>query len=275
MKKIVIAILTVLLVALTYVMLANSITIGNFKIASIKEIKAASSQLNSNIDQANSLTDKTYPENEASLKEAIANLKIAKQKYESKNITSTEENALGTVEINTYKIHYLWTRLGNYKKNRSLKSLNLDLKTTQTSDVYDLEFTLAGEYSDIIEFLYDIENDEELNFQIEGFEMEPYTETTTTTVKDGESNKTIVKDEQKPYDTITEITTSGGTKSNTTTSNNNTTDTTNNNANNENQNSTNTTSGASSTSSSSKTTIYDPKWLKVTFTVEDVGITLD
>ena len=266
MKKIVIAILTVLLVALTYVMLANSITIGNFKIASIKEIKAASSQLNSNIDQANSLTDKTYPENEASLKEAIANLKIAKQKYESKNITSTEENALGTVEINTYKIHYLWTRLGNYKKNRSLKSLNLDLKTTQTSDIYDLEFTLVGEYSDIIEFLYDIENDEELNFQIEDFEMEPYTETTTTTVKDGESNKTIVKDEQKPYVTITELSTWGGT-------NNNKTSTTNNNTNSE--NATNTTSGSSSTSSSSKTTIYDPKWLKVTFTVEDVGITLD
>ena len=269
MKKILLAILTTLLIILTYIVLAKSISIAGFKIEGISDIKTASQNLNQDTDKANSLVDETYPKEMTSLETAIKDLKIAKQKYESKNITVAEANALEAVEIKNYKIHYLWARLGNYKKDRSLKSLNLDLKTTQVSDVYDLEFALVGEYSDIIEFLYDIEDDEELNFQIEDFKMEPYTETTTTTVTDGDSKKIITQDKQNPYDTITEITTSGGTK-NTTTSN-STSNTTNDNTNS--QNSTNTTS--SSTSSSSKTTIYDPKWLNATFTVENVGITLD
>ena len=181
MKKILLAILTTLLIVLTYIVLARSITIAGFKIESISDIRTASENLNKDANKANSLVDETYPKEMISLEEAIKNLKIAKQKYESKNIYNANENELGAIHVDTYKIHFLWTRLGNYRKDRGVKSLNLDLKSTQSSDVYDLEFTLIGTYSSIIEFLYDIEGDEELNFEPRNFVITSDLTTTTTT----------------------------------------------------------------------------------------------
>lgn len=194
MKKILLAILIVILIVLTYIVLARSLSIAGFKIESISDIKNASDNLNGETNKANNLVDQVYPTEMSSLEEAIKNLKIAKQNYEAKNIYNANQAELGAVHIDTYKIHFLWTRLGNYRKDRAVKSLNLDLKSTQTADVYDLEFTLIGSYSNIIEFLYDIENDEELNFEPKNFSItSDLTESTTeknTTNTVGASNTT-------------------------------------------------------------------------------------
>lgn len=232
MKKILLAILTTLLIVLTYIVLAKSISIAGFKIEGISDIKTASQNLDQDTNKANSLVDETYPKEMTSLETAIKNLKIAKQKYESKNVYNADETELGAIHVDTYKIHFLWTRLGNYRKDRGVKSLNLDLISTQTSDVYDLEFTLIGTYSSIIEFLYDIEGDEELNFEPKNFVI------------------------------TSDLTTTATAQTNTIANNIGTTNTTKNNNNNTNTN--NTTTAKS-----------DGINLKATFTVEDVGVTLD
>ena len=242
MKKILLAIITTLLIILTYIVLAKSLNIANFKIESISDIKTASQDLEQNVDKANSLVDETYPKEMATLEEAIKDLKIAKEKYESKNVNNAEESELNAVHIDTYKIHFLWTRLGNYRKDRSVKSLNLDLKTTQTPDVYDLQFTLIGTYSNIIEFLYDIEGDEELNFEPKDFAITSnLTASTTTQTNTGSLTNAV------------------GNKNST-----NKTNTVNN------ANKTNTTNTNTSTTAKG-----DGINLKATFTVENVGITLD
>lgn len=272
MRKILLAVLTTLLIILTYILLAKGITIGNFKIASIKDMKSANEDLNSNVNKANQLVDVSYPTETQSLEEAIRNLKIAKQKYETKNLNS--QNPIGTIEVKTYKIHYLWTRLGNYKTSRKLKSLNLDLKTTQAADIYDLQFTVVGEYSDIIGFLTNIENDDELKFEFKNFMMQPYRVTTTTTITDGDNSTNKVTQKTNPYDTITEIVTNNPQKESNASNN----SATNNNAFGLNQNTTNNqgnTQNTEGSTSGSKTTIYDPKWVEATFTVENIGITLD
>lgn len=233
MKKILLAILTTLLIVLTYIVLARSISIANFKIESISDIKTASESLNQDANKANSLVDETYPKEMTSLEEAIKNLKIAKQKYESKNIYNADESELGAIHVDTYKIHFLWTRLGNYRKDRGVKSLNLDLKSTQSADVYDLEFTLIGTYSSIIEFLYDIEGDEELNFEPRNFVITSDLTTTTTT-----QTNTIIN------------TNSLG--------------------------NVNTTKNTNNTNTNNSTQVKsDGINLKATFTVENIGITLD
>lgn len=273
MKKILLAILTTLLIILTYILLAKGINIGNFKIASIKDIKSANTDLNSDVDKSNELVDISYPTEKGSLEEAIKNLKIAKQKYEAKNVNS--QNSIGTIEVKTYKIHYLWTRLGNYKTARNLKSLNLDLKTTQSADIYDLQFNVVGEYSDIIGFLTNIEDDDELKFELKNFEMQPYKITTTTTITDGDNSSNKVTQKTNPYDTITEIVTTGAQKESNTNNNftiNNVGQNQNTTNNEENTQNTQNTEGSTT---GSKTTIYDPKWVEATFTVENIGITLD
>lgn len=265
MKKILISILIALLLLLTYFTIWHGINIGFIKIEGIKDIKSASTKLDENVNKANELANQTYPSEEEELEEAIRKLKLSKQEYQNKVAYSTDKTTLGAIEVKTYKIHYLWTRLGNYKNDRNIRTLSLDLKTTQTADVYDLQFTVVGEYSTIIEFLYDIEDDEELNFEIKDFIMQPYTQTKTTTVTDVDSNNKSTE-KVNPYDTITEITTTGGT-TNTTTSN------TKQNGTNNSATTTNTTNNSSS--GTSKEIIYDPKWVQATFKIENIGITLD
>lgn len=204
MKKILISVLIILLLVLSYFAFTKGISF--LKIKSINDIKSASNKLESSFNEANELSIKTYPSEVEALENAIEELKNSKQEYENKNIYNADENLLGAIEVKTYKIHYLWTILGNYRKDRGVQSLTLDLvDSTTIEDVYNLQFTLVGEYTNITDFLYDIENDEELNFDIKNTKIEPYIKKTTTTVIDGDNPKNKTTTEDSPYNTITGI----------------------------------------------------------------------
>lgn len=239
MKKILISVLIILLLVLSYFALAKGI--GFLNIKSFKDIKVASNKLENDFNQANELSSKTYPSEVEALESAIKQLKISKQEFENKNLNSAEENPLGTMEIKTYKIHYLWTILGNYRKNRDIQSLTLDLKSTQTKDVYDLQFTLVGSYTRITDFLYDIENDEELNFEIKNFSISSST---------------------------------GTNQANNNTSNNETNNSATNNVNNSTQQNNNNNNNQNEQQNQTQAST-DGNSLQAKFTVENIGITLD
>lgn len=99
--------------------------------------------------------------------------------------------------------------------------------------MYDLQFTLIGNYVSITDFIYDIENDEQLKFEIKNFSILTQANATATT------NKT---------NTVTNTTNTTNTTTNTNTNKNTTTTT---------------------------TKSDDGTMLQATFTVENVGITLD
>lgn len=238
MKKILISVIIVLLLILSSFALAKGI--GFLKIKSINDIKTASSKLDGDFNEANELSNKTYPEEVEGLEEAIKKLKISKQEFENKNLYNNEKVSLGTVEVKTYKIHYLWTILGNYRKDRGVQSLNLDLKSTGAQDVYDLEFTLLGSYTSITDFLYDIENDEELNFDIKNF-------TISSEITDTSNRNSSTQSENQ-----------NKVLGNTTNTNNNNSDNNTNNSDDEN-----------------KKQKSDGMILQARFTVENIGITLD
>lgn len=265
MKKILISILIVLLLILSYFWIWHGIKV--IKIKSVNDIKRAGLKLEQHLDSANELDSQTYPNKEEELKKAIDSLKDSKQAYENKSKYNTSGTSIGNVEIKTYKIHYLWAVLGSYRKEESVKSLNLDLKTTETQDVYDLQITLVGSYVAITDFIYDVENDEELNFEVKNLSIQPYTTTTTTTTTITSGGSTTKK--TSPFKKITEITSSTLGTSNNTNSSGNTNDTNNNTQSDTNK------SNTSTSNTSNKTIIYDPEWVEVTFKVEDVGITLD
>ncbi len=169
MKKILIAILIIILLVLSYVIFAKSINIGFIKVDSIKDIKAASSNLENKFEEANEISNKTYPNEVDNLENAIKSLKLSKQEYDNKKAYAKDDEEIGVTQTKIYEIDYLWTVLGNYRKDRGVNILNLDLKSTQTDNTYDLEFTLIGSYVSITDFIYDIEDDEQLNFDIENF----------------------------------------------------------------------------------------------------------
>lgn len=247
MKKLLISVLILLLLILTYFSLSTGVDFLNIK--GLKSVKAANDDLEKKLNEAKEISAVTYPSEVEGIDEAIKKLKISKQDYDNKTANSKKQDSIGTVQVKTYKIHYLWTILGNYRKDRGVKSLNLDLVSTQSEDVYDLQFTLNGAYTSITDFIYDIENDEELNFEIKDFQISSGILSSTPTER---------------TDSETDTNNSNNVLDNSQNSDNNSSDT-------QQQNSNSNTN----TDNTQSTGTGDGITLQAKFTVENVGITLD
>ena len=80
--------------------------------------------------------------------------------------------------MDLYDVDFLWTTIGNYATQKGV-TLQLYVTksetTTAVSSEYvmcDLNFTITGEYIAITDFIYSIEDDATLNFEVSDFLLE-------------------------------------------------------------------------------------------------------
>ena len=168
MRKILFALVMILLLILTGFTIYSGTNIGRFDIWGVKQI----SEKNEEIDQANSdlstLVSVTYPATLSKLSNSSETLQETKKEYEDQPILLADSKYYKQTE--KYKIEFLWTRIGNYAKDNNVV-LDLKIATTGTNEIYNLNFTVTGIYSAVTDFIYDIENDSRLGFKIEDFKM--------------------------------------------------------------------------------------------------------
>lgn len=188
MKKILIIVLILIFLGLTVLISIQGIKIGPFKIESIKDIQASSKNIKESLSKTIELTSIKYPEELEKLQKSIDNLGKAEETYNSKVAYTNENTTIGLAQVETYEIEFLWTIIGNYATEEGT-TLTLDITEGTNKDTYNLSFTLTGSYIGITDFIYDLENDEDLNFKIENLKMETVTvnaatsEATTSTTK--------------------------------------------------------------------------------------------
>lgn len=177
MKKLIISIIAILLAVLIYVLLFENITIANWKSKNIGDIKNSDKELKDKIGETTKLNNQEYPEKVEDLEKAIKDLKTTKKEYIAKTESISENIDLGIVEVKQYKIERLWITLENYAKDCGIELiLNLvespAISTEQIgANLYDLEVTLIGSYIGITDFIYEIENDDILDFRIRNFSL--------------------------------------------------------------------------------------------------------
>ena len=243
MKKILISVIIILLIGLGYTIGAKSLKVGTLKLESINDIKSASNNLEQKFNTSKEISAQTYPNSIENLDKVVRELKTVKQQYQAKTINNQEaESNLGVIQVEKYNIEYLWTIIGNYATKNGV-TLTLDVKSTNADDVYNLNFNLEGKYIGITDFIYSLEDDDELKFEIKDFKIS--SEEIAT-----KSSKSESENEEK--DTI----------QNTTTTNKTTTST-------NNQQTTNNTQKETTKKKNDGITLY------ATFTVENVGINLN
>lgn len=177
MKKILISIIGIVLLIFICVSIFKGISVGKISIYSVDNIKEKSLNLDKKIEEANTEINQNYAKSIADIETATTNLKKAKEEYES--IVGTDGN-LGITQIEKYKIEYLWGIIGGYGTQEGVK-VDLDIKETSIDDTYNVNFTLYGSYLGITDFVYDIENDDELNYRIKDFKLVPSSTTSSTT----------------------------------------------------------------------------------------------
>jgi len=193
MKKILILILFIVLAVLTYFLVFKSISIFQWKNTSVADIKNIDNQLDTKIEEAITISNLNYPQSIERLEGSIKSLKLAKKEYENKMKYVSDNVELGVVQVKQYKIERLWIVLENYAKDRNIE-LKLEVIDANSRGMYNLNITLLGEYIGITDFIYDIENDDTLDFNISNFKLvseieETNASTSTSTEKKEENNK--------------------------------------------------------------------------------------
>jgi len=254
-KKILISIIIILLIGLGYTIGVKSLSIGQLKLESVGDIKNASASLDQKFNTSKEISAKTYPKSIEDLDKVVRDLKTAKQQYQAKTLNNPDvQSNLGVIQVEKYNIEYLWTIIGNYATKNGV-TLTLDIKSTSAQDVYNLNFSLEGKYIGITDFIYSLEDDSELKFEIKDFKISSdkiTTKNTATNVTDNEVASNENGDNQESNNTVND-----NSKTNSNSTNTNQQDTTANNSQDDTE------------SKGDGITLY------ATFTVENVGINLN
>ncbi len=174
MKKILIGVLIVLLVILAYFAIFRGISIGSLQILSVKQIEEENNKLTEEIAQTETLMHSSYRAQTDQLEQSVSGMLLAKDEYLELASISTEGELNEANKEESYKIEYLWTRIGSHATGEGV-ILKLDVKAGDTgeSDVKNLAFTVTGNYIAVINFVSSVEDDSKLGFRIEEFKILP------------------------------------------------------------------------------------------------------
>lgn len=175
MKKILMGILIAFLLLITFFMLTGRIKIGEWKILGIEDIKNENEKLDNKIEDISKLTSVTYPQKYKELETAQKKLLQSKQDYEDKLAYSTESEIESANRLENYNIEFLWNKIGTYATKQGI-GLKLEIQNGSTQGLKNIIFSATGKYIPITDFIYSIEDDDELGFSIENFKLVPNTE---------------------------------------------------------------------------------------------------
>ena len=180
MRKFLIIILIVVLLAILGFMSIQGLSIGNFKIHSVEDIIADDKRLDEELATLSYSIDNNYETVKTTLQQTLQNLLQSKKAYEDAITFSTEDEIQKANQSEKYKLDYLWTKIGLYAtENNIVLQMQVLNSSSGISSQYDISFSVTGEYISISEFIYAIENDSSLGFKIESFKLEDYPGTKT------------------------------------------------------------------------------------------------
>ena len=183
MRKIVFLLIMVLAIVGCYIVSVEGVKSNLIQIASYDEVKAANKQLDTQISELNRKNTTEYESKRTALTTAVKNYKDKKEKYEAlaPTVQETEEQEpeeTTTSNTKPYDVDFLWTIVGNYATEIGISIdftfVKSTTASTSSSDYFtmsDINFTVSGTYNSIIEFIYDIEDDDRLGFEIKNFKM--------------------------------------------------------------------------------------------------------
>ena len=116
----------------------------------------------------------TFVETTEQLEDATQKLIQQKQQYTSLIGASSDEEITSTIQSQRYEVEYLWVKLGNHATKNGI-TLKMDIVNGGASEnkLYNLKFTASGNYANLTEFIYEVENDSTLGFKIENFKLLP------------------------------------------------------------------------------------------------------
>ena len=180
MKKLLLISVVLILAYFAYVTIFDGIHINDIiNISSYGEIENKSAGLNEKINIVKAQTTTQFEAKKGELKNAVQEYDRVIEEYQELK-PKIDAAGTGVASVDLYDIDFLWTILGGYATEEGivlqmdvLKSSGVNTSDTGEEFMYcDLDFVVNGSYLPITNFLYDIEDDDRLGFEINDFSLE-------------------------------------------------------------------------------------------------------
>lgn len=196
MRKVLISILIILLIVLAYFTIFEGISLGSFEILGATGIVDLNDELTDKIAEANEKIKNDLQNKKTELSQNVKTLLENKESYYRVANVSTESEISEANTEEIYNIEYLWLRVGRHARSEGV-NLRMDVMEGTTNDgvTKNLSFTVIGKYVGIIDFISSIENDSELGFRIENFNLIP--DNTTSNDDKGKTPEQIQEENEK------------------------------------------------------------------------------
>ena len=178
MRKVIILLFLALSIGICYGSVTEGFEINeSLTVAKYADIETASKKLDTLISQIIYINETEYPTKKEKLTTAIKEYHDKKEEYEELEALVQQNTSEEISLVDIYDIDFLWTTIGNYGTEEGI-SLKFDVVKSVTSTISspdytmcDLKFTVSGDYIPITDFIYDLEDDSKLGFEISSFAL--------------------------------------------------------------------------------------------------------
>ena len=171
MRKVLLTILTILLLVMTALCMKNGIKVGSLQVLGFQGLANESQILTEKISEADT-KEKAYQTSLSKIETDAKGLASAKKDYLDLVSVSSASDIQQALQTKTYTIEYLWSRVGNHATSEGVTvTMKIASSTVGGSEYRNLNFTVTGKYLAITNFIYSLENDSNLDFTIDNFDM--------------------------------------------------------------------------------------------------------
>ena len=179
MRKYLLVLILIVSGILCFSLMIGGLNVGDFKlIKSYDEVASISAEKKQIVTELKQTNGTEFVSKNTALSSAVNAYKNKKAQYEQLVSDGEIKQTNPYSSMDLYDIDFLWTTIGLYATQNKV-TLQFDVSKNSSAAVIsneyvmcDLNFTVTGEYIPITDFIYSIENDDKLNFQISDFVME-------------------------------------------------------------------------------------------------------
>lgn len=183
-RKITLFIILILLLFGCYELIFGNQEVIRGKVASISQLESSSKKLEQAALELEKSSTTDFEQKKKQLTKIVKDYNKAKDEYEEivpPTIKDSTDAILEEELKDIYDVDFLWTIVGNYATEEGI-NLKFDINKNVTSAssinnsssnyvVCDLRFVITGQYINLTDFIYDLEDDDRLNFEINDFSM--------------------------------------------------------------------------------------------------------
>lgn len=139
----------------------------NFETSSYNGIMNKSSELTGRINDLKTKNSTDYNLALSRKQAAVNSFNSNKEDYDKLAAQASVEEIREANKREEYFLDYLWMKIGTYANNNEIRVLIEPNYNDATID-----FDISGQYIAVINFIYDLENDSELSFNIDNIVMQ-------------------------------------------------------------------------------------------------------